>query len=948
MPLHAQDLWIVLKAQDMATRALNAYSRSVTKAGVDTRIANNEAAQGALRQTIAQRDLARAFEQNAIAELNLTKAREKDILAAQKQLGLSKALQNATMTNIRNIDAEVTARKQNILAIDRENISSRENIQQLQRTQEQLRRQNTLVEEAGRRAQESSAKWKAFSQSMYAASFTVTAAGFAGAMAMYKAVDAAAEYDRQVRLTFTQVDKGQASLRQLGQVGIQIANQIGVKFEDVQASLYDVFSSMDVSLADATRYVTEFAKAAVAGQTDIDSVSRGTIAILNSFKLSAGDINHVLDLQFKFIQKGIGTYDEWVTKLGQVAPSAIRAGQSLDTMFAALAEASRMSGVASRAATAVARALDAISNPKAIAAMQEFGVTVLDAKGNMLPLVDILTSFRAQLDKLPSEAAKTAAIVDIFKGAGGTIEARRFLQNMLLQKGTLEDFKSILEDTKNSAGSLDQAYATMSGNLQTQAQLIKNRFHSLVVEFGTNLIPVATKFLDIVDRIMGRFDKLSPKTKDMITKFLLLATSAALILGPILGILGVVGSLASALAALGLGVGEVLLIIVGFGLAIIGVGVAFKEMYQKSEAFRNILHGIGDTALNVKDSFIKFVEGVKKKYDEDLAPTLEHLWQVITYNVLPAVEHIVGVIEEKIKPSFDDWASKIKAVVEFGFKVLSTVIEAELIPAINRATTFYYQHKEAIDQVIKVIMEILKWVAIISGSAGFMELIGVIGLIILGFTLWINIMVATIKIIVALIDYLKWAYSEAWKVIKLLIAIFELWAESIGNKITQVINWFKDIPSKLRNAVGDAKSVLSDVGSDIVQGMINGLEGMRDKLKNKISSLTDMIPGVVKDLLDIGSPSKVFKSLGKDTIRGYIIGVDSMQRDVQNSMSYLGNQAVSSNIGYNSGYQSGYNSESYQGSSGKVVNVNTTVNTNEIRPQYNAARLGMLLAGRVG
>src|SRR5207244_7594756 len=128
---------------------------------------------------------------------------------------------------------------------------------------------------------------------------------------------------------------------------------------------YDIFSSIDVNIPDAEKLLTAFAKAAVAGQTDIQSVSRGTLGIMNSFRLSAKDINHILDDQFEFIKKGVGTYDEWAKRIGLVSPSAVRAGQSLDMMMAALAEASRMSGVAAKAGTAVARSFDAFSNPKA-------------------------------------------------------------------------------------------------------------------------------------------------------------------------------------------------------------------------------------------------------------------------------------------------------------------------------------------------------------------------------------------------------------------------------------------------------------------------------------------------------------------------------------------------------------------------------------------------------
>src|SRR6266487_593698 len=425
MPFNSRDMWVYLKAQDLATRALNSFGRSVRNAGNQVRIAQIEAEQAAKRAELAQGRLIGMTQQNR----------------AQIQ------------SHIAGLQAE----KAQLIANDAELATRGRGLEHLS---------NTL---------------RSASQVSYAAGFALTSLGVGGALAMKGLIDATVEYDRQVRLTSTQISDFDGNFRRIGDIGLKVAHDIGVGFQQIQPALYDIFSSIDINVPDAQRLLTAFAKAAVAGQTDIQSVSRGTLGILNSFHMGADQINHVLDLQFKFIQKGVGTYDEWAKKIGLVSPSAVRAGQSLDMMIAALAEASRMSGVAARAGTAVARAFDAFSNPNAVAALKKIGVSAVDAAGNFRPFIDVMFELRTHLDKIPGEAAKTAEVVNIFKGAGGTIEARRFLQNLLLVHGNLEQFKSILDATKDSAGALDTAYGIMADSTAAKTERLKNRWQELKI-----------------------------------------------------------------------------------------------------------------------------------------------------------------------------------------------------------------------------------------------------------------------------------------------------------------------------------------------------------------------------------------------------------------------------------------------------------------------------------
>src|SRR5512139_637265 len=94
----------------------------------------------------------------------------------------------------------------------------------------------------------------------------IMSVGAAGAAVLASWTKEAMEYNQQAAKTLTQVDKQKASLEEIRQIGLRVAQAIPAPMEEMQKSLYDIFSSMDVNLKGAEHLLTEFSKAAVAGQ----------------------------------------------------------------------------------------------------------------------------------------------------------------------------------------------------------------------------------------------------------------------------------------------------------------------------------------------------------------------------------------------------------------------------------------------------------------------------------------------------------------------------------------------------------------------------------------------------------------------------------------------------------------------------------------------------------
>lgn len=721
----ARDLYLILRAQDQANAVLNSFSRAVRKAGADTMLAQLDARKGAEAAALGQNRLEQATLRNSIAELSNENAIHRTQLAQALATGTTRSYVNAKQTAITNNERLMQTMRSQIVGHQDEAIAIRQNILNLDQEISSRKRAISAIEDHKVKMENLSNTMKSVSQTAGTIAIGFTAMGVAGVVAIGSLVKASAEYDRQARLTATQVDGMGEHLQEIKDIGLRVAHDIGVSFEQIQPALYDIFSSMNVGVAESEKLLTQFAKAAVAGQTDIQSVSRGTIAVMNSMQLSVEDITRILDVQFKFIQKGVGTYDEWATKIGLVAPSANRAGQSIEMMMATLASASKMAGVAARAGTAVARSFDAFSNPAAVAKLKALGVEAADANGNFRPFVDVMFDFRKALDQVEGgQVGKMKVILDVFKGAGGTIEARRFLQQILLVPGVLENLNGIYEETQNASGSLDKAYATMAESISAKTEKLKNRFKELKIQLGDLLGPAFGKLLDIGNSVLEWFTELDPKTQKIIVYFGLAATAASLLAAAIFGIVAVVAGVVAAFAVAGISIGAVGLIIGGLVLVVgglvlgfAGLVLALKNAYDKSENFRSAVN-------RVKTDFWALGQMIKRSWKENVQPALDETAKIFKEKVKPAWEDFWATVRDKVEPKIHEFIDWCRQNVDPVMKEVGRIIKEDLNPQLEKMADWWKKNKDWLEPLIGMLAEMAKNAAELAVVIGILAGLG--------------------------------------------------------------------------------------------------------------------------------------------------------------------------------------------------------------------------------
>lgn len=131
---------------------------------------------------------------------------------------------------------------------------------------------------------------------------------------------------------------------------------------------------------------------------------------------------------------------------------------------------------------------------------------------------------------------------------------------------------------------------------------------------------------------------------------------------------------------------------------------------------------------------------------------------------------------------------------------------------------------------------------------------------------------AILSIIPVLIDNLPLFIQAGAQLIGGLIAgiigLVPVLLGRIGEIIVKMINAFKNIS-------------LVDIGKNILKGLWNGINSMKNWVVNKVKDLGKSILKGLKGILGIKSPSKEFAVIGKFSVLGYTEALDDMQKDVQ-------------------------------------------------------------------
>lgn len=377
---------------------------------------------------------------------------------------------------------------------------------------------------------------------------------------------------------------------------------------------------------------------AAASGEDLATTSDIVTDALTAFGLQAKDSSHFADI----LAAASNNANTNVSMLGEsfkyVAPVAGALGYSAEDTSIALGLMANSGIKASQAGTSLRSAMSNLVSPTSAMAkvMDQYGISITDAEGNMKPFMAVMTDLREKLGGL-DEATQAAAASTLF--------GKDAMSGMLaIINASDEDFNKLTESIYNADGTAAQMADTMQNNLSGQLTILGSALEGLALSFGEILIPVITDFVKWLTSVVNKFNSLSERTK----KVIVVVAAVAAAIGPLLLVLGKVSSAIGSIMGIvtkaagawstwtsGLAaVGSSAVAVLGPIIAVVGViailVAAFKTLWDTNEEFRN---GITETWNGIKESFSEFADGLLDRINslgfdfESLTEVLGAVWK---------------------------------------------------------------------------------------------------------------------------------------------------------------------------------------------------------------------------------------------------------------------------------------------------------------------------------
>lgn len=800
-----------------------------------------------------------------------------------------------------------------------------------------------------RRMQNVAATLNQFAMTSMLAGAAMAGLGAAGLSFIKSATDVAAEYDRQVRHTLTQIDGITVSLEQVADVGRRVAREVEIPFEQMQETLFFIFSSMNVNLQQAEKLLKGFAQEAVAGQTTVEAAARSNIAILNALGLTVDDLTRIQDVQFQVVRKGVITYEELANVIGRALPAAARSGQSIETLGAMIAFLTRNGLSAAMAATSAARAMESFAHPKTIGRLEDMGIKVKDARGEFLPLLVVMDQMNDKLSKL-SAPERAKALQELFLGAGGTIQARRFWDTAFKNFG---DFEEMVGFMSNSTGVFQNAYETMADSVASQTVLLNNKWMLIKESLGRAVLPHFLQLITLLSTVLGWFEKLPEPIKATVGQFILWGSVLSIVIGILTILVGTLAFFVSGIMMAGTALIGILAAIALLVTGLLALSAGLYLAWQRSDNFRKIVEDICAVVTDLWREVEILAQGIKQSFDNKVKPALEKLMTVFETKVMPGVREFIKIWKEEVLPKLEEAVRFIRHIFDAVFTFISDSINTTIIPALEDLSAWWARNSDAIKPFLEVGVQLVKWLLILGAALILAPLTAFFLGIVTAITavrnfiaalklLWSWIVVAFDFVVAYFTVLFGFARSIGEKVFSFFISAWESMTGSIKSSVANAKSFINDLKLSILNFFNDSKNWLVNAGKNIMDGLMEGVRKGIEGLKNLFKNITDMIPKIKgPKAVDM----RLLLPVGKNIMQGFMNGIES-----QIPMLKAQLQGITTQIGQIPSPQLTMSAPSFAAQTPMTqqnITQNITVNTQEVDPRIHAEELGFELGNRM-
>lgn len=639
---------------------------------------------------------------------------------------------------------------------------------------------------------------------------------------------------------------------------------------------------------------------ATAGELELGDAAEIASTALNAFRNDNLSVSQAADILAGAANASATSVSEMKFGLSQVSAVASGVGLSFKDTSTALAVFAQNGLKGSDAGTSLKTMLLNLqpSTKQAAEEMKQLGIITedgknqfIDAEGRYKDLSSVSDILRKSLSGL-TDAQRLASLQTMF----GTDAIRA--ANILYKEGA-EGVNGMAEAMgKISANDVAaQKLNTFKGAMEELSGAVE----TAQISVGEALLPMLRVLTGVIQRVVNIFNGLPEGVKSFLAISGALIAALGLIVGPLLLLIGFIPQLIAGFTALapviGL-VGMAFTVLTGpIGLiiaAIAALGVAIYLIIKYWDDIKayfiklwswidNFFGGWGAEVLAMLAPFIG-IPLLVVKYWGEIKAGLSALWEWAKGFfsqwggiLLPLIAPFLAIPLLIVK----HWED-IKA----GLSALWKWIKDTAIELFNNTKDGFIQIWDGIKDYFTGIWKLIK--NIFAGA-----LLLIIDLVTGDFDklktdaiqIWDNlkdslsqIWEGIKKMFAGSLDVIKGYFSTAWNAIKSVAST--IWTE-ITDGIDQAINWIRNLPQ-----------TMTDLGKNMIQGLIDGIKNMIGKVGDVAKSIADKVTGGLRNALDIHSPSRVLMQLGEYTGEGFAKGLGNSITDVKQQVSAMASAAT--------------------------------------------------------
>lgn len=662
-----------------------------------------------------------------------------------------------------------------------------------------------------------------------------------------KTVDAsAAEYDQLANNIQKMATETASSANDIAGV-MEIAGQLGITGVDglttFTKTMVELGDTTNLSAEDAATALARFMNITGENATDVDKLGSAIVDLGNNFATSESEI---------------------VEMSTRLASAGTIAGLS-STDILALATAMSSVGIQAEAGgTAMAQTLKTINSE--FYAFRDGETEGLEVIANVAGMsaeafadawegdpIRAIEAFVSGLSRVDEEGENVFALLEDMGMKG--IRQSNMIQSLALASDMLGDAintssRAYEENTALSAEA-EKRYATMAAKMSQ----LRERIVQVGISIGEILMPYIEKAMDVIEGLVEKWNSLDESQQKNILKFAAIAAAVGpvlLVVGKLISSVGsivtVVGKVVSGagtlISSLG-GLQGVLAALTGpVGIVVAAIATlagGFAYLFSTNEEFRSsIMQTVATLQTNLAAAFERIkpaLASLKEAFDAlmtALAPLFEFIATVIS-GLISGIASAAGPLIETITN-----------IIMF----ITNIIEA-FIALLNGDFEGFYTHLS--DAFMNWVNGMLSFIEMfIQMTLGFFSAFG-INLQTAFNTMWTNVK----NIVNNALNFLRnltitvWTYIKTW-LATTLTNIKNKFDEIFDNIKTAVSEKIENVKTKIVEGMEAAADYIKSLpdkfrqwGSDMVQGIIDGIQSKIDAVRAKISELAGLISSYI-------------------------------------------------------------------------------------------------------